>query len=257
MNDPAGIVFDVQRSAMHDGPGIRTTVFLKGCPLRCAWCHNPESQNLAPETGRSGRIYGREMRVSEVMAIVRRDKPFYAASGGGMTVSGGEPTQQYEFCAALLAAARAESLHTCLDTCGGVDWPRLEQLMPHVSLFLYDYKATAPEEHRALTGVDNRLIQENLRRLLAAGAAVRLRCPLLPDVNATPAHLAAIAALGREFPALAIDLMPYHATGESKYDDLDQTRPVLPTHIPTAEEITAWAEALRAAGAQTVATGGA
>jgi pyruvate formate lyase activating enzyme len=163
-------VFDIQRGALHDGPGIRTTVFLKGCPLRCAWCHNPESQAFAPETGRSGKTYGRRLSVDEVMAVVRRDARFYAASGGGLTVSGGEPTAQYVFCAALLAAARAEGFHTCLDTCGALDWPRLDALRPHVDVFLFDYKATAPDRHRALTGVPPELPHANLRRLLAAGA---------------------------------------------------------------------------------------
>jgi pyruvate formate lyase activating enzyme len=249
MNDAAGTVFDLQRGALHDGPGVRTAVFLKGCPLRCAWCHNPESQSFATETGRSGKIYGRTMTVAEVMAVVRRDAPFYAASGGGLTVTGGEPTAQYAFCAALLAAAKAEHIHTCLDTCGAVDWPRLDRLRASVDLFLLDYKATDPAQHRVLTGIAPDQAHANLLRLLEAGAAVRLRCPLIPGVNDTAAHLAAIAALGRRFPSLAIDLMPYHDVGETKYDDLARPRPALATHAPSPAETAAWLATLHAAGA--------
>lgn len=244
-----GIVFDIQRSALHDGPGIRTTVFLKGCPLRCAWCHNPESQAFAPETGRGGKVYGREMSVEAVMATVRRDRAFFRASGGGLTISGGEPTAQYAFCAALLRAAKAEGIHTCLDTCGALDWPRLDALRPDVDVFLYDYKTTDPGRHRELTGIAAALPHENLERLLKAGATVRLRCPLLPGVNDDSAHLAAIAALGRRYPALGMDLMAYHDIGAGKYDDLGRARPALETHVPSAAECEAWLGALRAAGA--------
>lgn len=252
---PRGIVFDIQRSALHDGPGIRTTVFLKGCPLRCAWCHNPESQAFAPETGCNGKTYGREMSVDEVMEAVRRDRAFYRTSGGGLTISGGEPTAQYAFCAALLDAAKAEGIHTCLDTCGAIDWPRLDALRAKVDVYLYDYKATDPELHRELTGIASALPHANLRRLLATGATVRLRCPLLPGVNDDAEHLAAIAALGRCYPTLAIDLMAYHDIGAGKYDDLGRVRPALDTHVPTPSEIEVWRETLHAAGAPQAALG--
>ena len=252
---PRGIVFDIQRSALHDGPGIRTTVFLKGCPLRCGWCHNPESQAFAPETGCSGKVYGREMSVEEVMAAVRRDRAFYRASGGGLTISGGEPTSQYAFCSALLAAAKAEGIHTCLDTCGAIDWPRLDALRTHVDVFLCDYKATDPDLHRELTGIAPALPHANLKRLLEKGAAVRLRCPLLPGVNDDAGHLAAIAALGRRYPALTIDLMAYHDIGAGKYDDLGRARPALATHVPTEADKQAWLTVLHSAGATQVALG--
>lgn len=250
-----GIVFDIQRSALHDGPGIRTTVFLKGCPLRCAWCHNPESQAFAPETGRSGKVYGREISVEEVMAVVRRDRAFYRSSGGGLTISGGEPTAQYRFCAALLRAAKDEGIHTCLDTCGALDWLRLDALRPVVDVFLYDYKATDPERHRVLTGISPALPHANLERLLNAGATVRLRCPLVPGVNDAPAHLAAIAALGRRHPALMIDMMAYHEIGDGKYDDLGRSRPALETRVPGDIEVGSWLAFLHDAGALQVRLG--
>jgi pyruvate formate lyase activating enzyme len=227
MTSPSGIVFDLQRGALHDGPGIRTTVFLKGCPLRCAWCHNPESQAFAPETGCSGKTYGREMTVEEVMAIVRRDRPYYDASGGGLTLSGGEPTAQFEFCQALLTAAQAEGLTTCLDTCGQIPWARLDALRPLVNTFLFDYKATGAELHHTLTGVDGTLIFANLRHLLTFGDHVILRCPIVPGLNATPAHDAAIRALQTEFPQLTVERLAYHSWGEAKYADLARPRPVI------------------------------
>lgn len=231
MSEPTGIVFDVQRGALHDGPGIRTTVFLKGCPLRCTWCHNPESQHFEPETGRSGKIYGQVRTVAEVMAVVRRDRRYYEASGGGLTLSGGEPTAQYEFCMALLTAARAEGIATCLDTCGQIPWGQLERLRPLVDVFLFDYKATGADLHRALTGVEPTLILANLRRLLAAGSRVILRCPLVPGLNATPEHDEAIIHLQTEFPALTVERLPYHSWGEAKYDDLGRARPQIPAAV--------------------------
>lgn len=225
MNEPTGIVFDLQRGALHDGPGIRTTVFLKGCPLRCAWCHNPESQAFAPQTGRSGKVYGRRMTVAEVMAVVRRDRAFYASSGGGLTLSGGEPTAQFDFCRGLLVAARAEGIGTCLDTCGQTPWEKLSELAPWVDVFLFDYKATGAETHRRLTGVDGGLIQGNLERLLARGARVVLRCPLVPGANAGPEHEAAIDDWARRFPGLEVERLSYHSWGEAKYRDLGMEAP--------------------------------
>jgi pyruvate formate lyase activating enzyme len=183
------------------------------------------------------------------MAVVRRDARYYAASGGGLTVSGGEPTAQYAFCAALLGAAKAERIHTCLETCGALDWQRLEALRPTVDVFLYDYKATDPTRHVALTGIGPDLPFANLVRLLEAGASVRLRCPLVPGVNDQTDHLAAIAGLGRRFPLLAIDLIPFHELGMGKYDDLGRPRPALGTRAPAPDETAAWLDSIRRAGA--------
>ena len=237
---PWGIVFDIQRAALHDGPGLRTTVFLKGCPLRCQWCHNPESQLLQPETGRSGKVYGRRMNVEQVMEAVRADRDYYERSGGGLTISGGEPTVQYEFCLALLKAARCEGIHTCLDTCGALDWPRLQALLPYVCIFLYDYKATDPREHLSLTGVGPQLIHSNLRRLLEARTPLRLRCPLIPGLNDSQEHLSAIAALAHEFPGTPVDIMPYHQTGQHKFTDLGRPLPAFQSHPPTDEDWARW-----------------
>ncbi len=235
-----GIVFDLQRGSFVDGPGLRTTVFLKGCPLRCRWCHNPESQRFAPEVVDRGtpseRRVGTRMSVGGVMAVVERDRAFYEHSGGGMTLSGGEPMAQPDFTAALLSAAHTLGVHTCLDTSGHAPWDQLRRTLPVTDLYLFDYKATGDGVHRELTGVDPTEVLGNLRRLTDAGADVRLRCPLVPGVNDGDEHLRTIARLAEELPVRGVDLLPYHALGRGKRRDA----PVYPE--PTADDRARWEE---------------
>ena len=259
-----GMVFDIEKFAVHDGPGIRTVVFLKGCPLRCVWCHNPESQSAKPEIffspekcigcgwcfeccpnhchvmeggvhvfhrescTRCGKCtekcyagalekVGKLMSVEAVMAEVLADRLFYENSGGGLTLSGGEPLAQFEFARELLRAAKKERLHTCVETCGFTDFSRLEELLPLVDLWLWDVKATGEELHRRLTGVSDAPILENLRRMDEKGAALILRCPLVPGVNDDETHLRHIAELANTLKSVRrIDLEPYHPLGENK-----------------------------------------
>lgn len=246
-NSTRGIVFDIQRAAMHDGPGIRTTVFLKGCPLRCAWCHNPESWLPQPQEAEPGRpgdprvIFGQERSVDDIMDIVRKDAVYYETSGGGLTISGGEPTVQFDFCRALLQAARREGLHTCLDTCGYNQSSKFLELLPYVSLFLWDYKATGMVLHRELTGVSPDLIQQNFEMLYERNASITVRVPLVPGVNDTAEHLQAISDLAESFPNLAgIEILPYHEIGISKFDRLHLPRPALKTHVPDAHDMMRW-----------------
>jgi len=220
-----GIVFDIQRASLHDGPGLRTTVFLKGCPLRCAWCHNPESQHLPPETGKSGKVYGKTMSAEDVMAVVRADCPYYEHSGGGLTLSGGEPTVQFDFCLALLRAAQAEGIHTCLDTCGHFPADRLDALLPLVDLWHYDFKLGNPAEALRWTGVDGQRIGENLATLMRTEAVIRLRCPIIPGVNDTPEHHARIEAFRQSGRFETVEALSYHTIGASKYEDLGRPTP--------------------------------
>ncbi len=262
-----GVVFDIQRYAIYDGPGIRTCVFLMGCPLRCAWCHNPESWTPSPvrafsvdrcvgchrcveacgqgalrpagasvahdpqrctlcfscvqvcESGATERV-GRELTVEEVLADVLEDRPFYETSGGGLTVSGGEPTLQHGFLLALLGAARAESIHTAVETCGYFAPSRLEELADRVDLFLFDLKLMDDERHTALTGVSNQRIRSNFEALVRrmGPGGILARIPLVPGVNDDPNHVAAFMDFlqNSEYHG-RVELMPYNNTAGLKW----------------------------------------
>ena len=288
-----GMIFDIQRFSIHDGPGIRTTVFFKGCPLNCRWCHNPESKTLRAQLSFNpercigcgacfqrcprqvhtliGEIHhidrqrclacgscteschaealelvGRRVEVGEVITEVLKDRPFYETSGGGMTLSGGEPLMQIDFAFALLEHARQESLHTAVETSGYAEWKELERIRPLVDLFLYDIKETDPRKHREFTGVDNVRILDNLRELHAAGSRVVVRLPLIPGWNDSDAHFRGIAALARELPrADGFEIMPYHRLGESKLERLGLSGDGRPAcDAPSRETVEAWIERL-------------
>ncbi len=224
------LVFDIEKFAVHDGPGIRTVVFLKGCPLRCIWCHNPESQSfeqerMASADGRSPpETVGRPMTVEDVMAQVRRDKAFYDNSGGGLTISGGEPLAHFEFTRELLAAAKSESIHTAIETSGFASRERLEALLPLVDLWLWDVKAH-PSQHKKFTGVEAALILDNLAFIAERGAKIILRCPLVPGVNDSDEALRHIRGLSETTPGvIRVDIEPYHPMGEDKNRRLGRTR---------------------------------
>lgn len=261
-----GMIFDIQRCSLDDGPGVRTTVFFKGCPLHCLWCHNPESQCPTPQLsfdyekcvgcgrcaavcdchvvsegrhtiqwdrcracgkccqvcpGDALEIKGRRTTVEEVLQEVRRDMPYFERSGGGVTISGGEPCAQPAFLTQLLAACRQEGIHTALETSGATTKEVLRQLMPVTSLFLWDYKAT--EQSKYFTGIDVNTVLENLDFVMQQGGRVRLRCPIIPTVGDNLTHLSAIAALSRRYEFDGIDILPYHNMGVYKSKKLGRT----------------------------------
>lgn len=264
MNTAIGRIFDMLRASVNDGPGIRTTVFFKGCPLRCKWCHNPESWSPAQQLffnrdrcircmacaavcpreahrsaegghevdftrcaacgecvkgcpGGALKLMGREADMESLLQEILRDKEYYDLSGGGVTLSGGEPMLQPEAALSLLRLCREHGVHTCVETCGHAPQGSYRQILPYTDLFLFDYKCTGAKEHKRWTGVDSTLILANLEYLYAQGASIILRCPVVPGVNDTEAHFRAIAEMERRYPRLCgIEIMPYHSMGVSK-----------------------------------------
>ena len=236
-----GIVFDIQRFSMHDGPGIRTTVFLKGCPLQCAWCHNPESWKMDPQImmkpDGSTRLCGTEMTVSQVMDEVMADAPYYRNSGGGLTVSGGEPMLQFDFTKALLTEVKMRGIHTCIETSGFAPVDKYIDILSLVDLFLWDIKETNPEKHKMYTGVDNSRILHNLEMLYHHGAKIQLRCPIIPGINDTDEHIIAVSQLAQKYPGLrGVEIMPYHELGKGKWKEIDREYTLSELKSVTAEE---------------------
>ncbi len=251
-----GMVFDIQRYALHDGAGIRTLVFLKGCPLRCAWCHNPEGQQKRPQVLRyengTEKIAGRRMRVDEVLREVEKDTIFYDESGGGVTFSGGDPLVQPGFLLELLKACKGHDLRTAVETSGYARWEDVAPVAPYVDLWLYDLKLMDPERHRRWTGVSNRRILSNLEQLAASGAHVIVRIPLVPGVNddrqnleATGRFVASLGSVGE------VHLLPYHRAGMSKYERLGVDYTLGDTPEPAAEAMERLAAILQEWGVRT------
>lgn len=291
-----GLVFDIQRYSIQDGPGIRTTVYLKGCPLRCWWCHNPESQAAEPEIlvsenrcvrcgecwkacpqcdsdhdestlyrGGAGCIrcgqcvsacasgarnmVGRQMDVDEVMAEVLKDRIFYDESGGGVTLSGGEPLMQPTFVKSLLMACRAEDIATAVDTCGYADREDLLAIAPLTDLFLYDVKTLDDGRHLRETGVSNATILDNLQALSRLGANIWLRVPVVPDVNDDAQQLDAVARLAASIAGVQqVNLLPYHNLGTHKGEQLGAGGPPVAVRPPSAESMETLADRFREFG---------
>lgn len=224
-----GVVFNIQKYSLHDGPGTRTLVFLKGCPLRCQWCANPESHKPAIQQV-NGKSFGQRMSVQEVVDIVLQDQMFYQSSGGGLTLSGGEPTAQPAFAEAILHECKQQGIHCALETCGYAPWSTFQKLIPYVDIFLYDIKHLSSSTHASLTGVDNSLILANLHQLLQIGAQLRLRMPLIPDCtdqDNLEQTLDFVHSLQQNYSNLSgLDILPYHEYGLHKYAQLAMEYPL-------------------------------
>jgi len=234
-----GTIFEIRKFAIHDGPGIRTTVFLKGCPLNCAWCHNPEGvspevvdYDLRPrDDGRTpaktqgqARI-GRVVTVDTIMREVVKDEVFYNQSGGGVTFSGGEPMMQPAFLEALLISCKGKKYHTAVDTCGQAPAEDFEHIYDLVDLFLFDLKLIDTSQHRTYTGMSNDLILSNLALLAGKGEKVIVRIPMIPDITDTEGNLDAIAAYLEPLKSIRrISLLPYNKYGEDKIDRYQMSR---------------------------------
>lgn len=268
-DEMCGVITNVQRFCVHDGPGIRTTVFFKGCPMRCIWCQNPETHLVRAELMhrkescigcgycirscpngavfmRDGRIeidrtrckvcgkcaqtcyagsmeiIGKQCTVESLMAELLRDEAFFRKSGGGVTLSGGEVMLQYRFAAQLLARLHERGIGTAIETAGYCDWEAFETVLPHTDLFLYDVKHLDDAVHRNYTGVSNRTIQDNLRRLSECGARLVIRVPLIPQVNDSVEHMTRVAELAVSLGAKELHILPFHQAGSSKWTALDK-----------------------------------
>lgn len=246
-----GTVFDIQRFSVHDGPGIRTTVFMKGCPLRCGWCHNPEG--LTGEIGvqffeeeciacrRCGgirtpdaakncpagalKVSGQEMTPEDLLSAILADRDFYGTEGG-VTFSGGECLLQADFVAEMLRLAKEAGITTAVDTCGFVPWESIGKTVPYTDTYLYDIKCADSPQHERFTGRPNGLILENLEKLAAVHDSIWIRVPVIPGFNDSDREMAAVAEIVSRTPGVTrVTLMPYHTLGKSKYKTLGLTPP--------------------------------
>ena len=265
------IIFDVQRNSFVDGPGIRTTVFFKGCNLRCAWCHNPESQSAKPQmmfykdkcTGcgkcksvcpyhleqcelcgkctlycpvDARKVCGKEHTVDEVLKEVLKDQAFYETSGGGVTFSGGECMLQIDFLAEILKKCKEKGIHTAVDTAGHIPFESFEKILPYTDLFLYDIKIFDSQKHKQYVGVGNELILENLKKLFERKAKLWIRIPIIPDVNDSIEEIQKIKDFLKTIGTPEkIELLPYHAMGENKYRAIGKEPQIFKT--PDAENM--------------------
>jgi len=285
-----GTIFDLKRYAINDGPGIRTAVFMKGCPLDCWWCHNPEGRLPRPQLmvrlnrcrqcgdcleacpqgaiRLDNKVYtdpalcqgcgmcalacvhgarelvGRTVTVPELLREIERDVVFFDQSGGGVTLTGGEPLMQEQFATELLQACRTHGIHTAVDTSGYASWKVVAEVAQYTDLFLYDLKHMDDALHKKYTGVSNRPILRNLRRLVEGGAKVIVRIPLIPEVNDNEENLRLTAQFLAGLPKLiGVEVLPYHDIAQAKYSALELEYRLPDLASPTAERVE-WAKAL-------------
>jgi pyruvate formate lyase activating enzyme len=295
-----GKIYDIQGFSLQDGPGIRTTVFLKGCPLRCPWCHSPESQefhsqiswlamrcvgvekcgkclsacpakaislgkriphattreeiqhvhidrSLCDNCGECAQaclykslyLCGEDYTVDQIVDRVSKDVPFYEQSGGGVTISGGEPLSQPDFARQFLQSLKRKGIHTALDTTGFIPSPILESILPHTDLFLYDLKHMDSNQHKIATGVPNELILANAKRIAKAGASLQIRIPIIPHFNDSEDNVRKTGEFCKSLGQAVklIQLLPYHNLGAMKYQRIDDGRAVLEAAPPSEEKI--------------------
>lgn len=269
-------IFEIKRFAVHDGDGIRTTVFFKGCPLRCVWCHNPEGLSFETQTafyehkcigcgeckrsdfrasdclGEARKEFGREISVDELLPLLLEDREFYEKSGGGVTLSGGECLAQADFCAELLKELKKSGIHTAVDTCGFVGREAFDKVIPYTDIFLYDLKAYDEDVHIKCTGKSNKIILENLEYLNSLGKSIEIRIPYVPDYNDN--EIEKISNFLKPLKSITkVRVLPYHNYAGSKYVALNMKND-LPHRLPTEEALQLAKETVEALTGFTVLT---
>ena len=243
--DTKGRIFDIQRFSIHDGSGIRTIVFLKGCVLRCKWCCNPESQEYKIQTmtvqGKTKTI-GRDVTVREILETVALDRPYYRRSGGGITLSGGESLCQPEFCEALLFGAKEMGINTAMESMACAEYSVIEKILPYLDTYLMDIKHTDPQKHKQFTGRSNELMMENAKKVAASGQTeLVIRVPVIPTFNCTVTEIESIAKFAAGLPGVKkLHLLPYHRLGQDKYEGLGRNyelKELVPPANDTMQEL--------------------
>ena len=243
-----GRIFDIQRYSIHDGPGIRTIVFLKGCVLRCQWCCNPESQEYKIQTMKTPdgvKTMGRDVTVGEMIEVVEKDRPYYYRSGGGLTLSGGECLCQPQFARDLLRAAKERGINTAIESMACVPWKNIEMVLPYLDTYLMDIKHTNQEKHAKFTGKPNGLALENARKVALLGQTrLVIRVPVIPTFNDSVEEIQSIASFASTLPGVKkIHLLPYHRLGQDKYDwlgreyKLTKILPPEPEHMELLQSV--------------------
>ncbi len=235
-----GRIFNIQRFSIHDGPGIRTIVFFKGCAMRCAWCCNPESQSFDIQTiieGGREKTVGRDVTIADIMPEILADMPYYRRSGGGVTLSGGEVLCQADFAAELLAECQAAGLHTAIESAASLSYEKIEKLLPYLDLYLMDIKHMNSAKHKEYTGHACELIHENARRVAKSGAELIIRTPIIPTFNDSAEDVRAIARFAKEIGAREYHLLPYHRLGQDKYSGLGRSYSMKDTEPPAKEKM--------------------
>ena len=233
--DTKGRIFDIQKFSVHDGPGIRTIVFLKGCMFRCRWCCNPESQEYEIQSmNMAGRpkTVGQDVTVREVMAEVAKDMNYFARSGGGLTLSGGESLLQPEFAKALLMTAHSYGINTAIESTGAVEYEIIEDLLPYIDYFLMDIKHINSKKHEEFIGKPNTLVLENAKKIAMNAKNLVIRVPVIPTFNDTTEEIEQIAEFAASLPNVKkMHLLPYHRLGQDKYEGIGREY-MLPDILP-------------------------
>jgi pyruvate formate lyase activating enzyme len=256
-----GLIFDIKRYSLHDGPGIRTTIFLSGCPLACWWCQNPEGQKLDLDEAMKIRgkskssfsttkdLIGREASVEEIMAEIERDRIFYDESGGGVTFSGGEPLVQHEFLDGLLDSCLHLRIGTAIETCGYASWEVVRKVKDKIDLFLYDLKLMDSKEHERYTGASNKLVLSNLEKLDGEGKNIIIRFPIIPGITDRSGNIHQMTKYLKNLTSVKeIDLLPFNKLGKGKYEKLNRINLLKDLEPPSPEMLSGLAQRFKAQG---------